>query len=261
VVRGRTFRASDEGDAPLRVVINETMARGHWPGEDPIGRTISMVWNDTMVAEIVGVVGDVRHNGPETEPRDKIYWHHLQWQDRSNMTVVVRTDGDPAAHAGTIRAAVREMDPSVPLYNVRTMDGWMREAMASRRFTMLALGVFALVALVLASIGVYGVMSYNVSQRRREFGVRLALGASKRAVALDVVGSGLRLVAVAVGIGVVGAFALSRLLRSLVYGVNTTDPISFAFAAAFLVLVAALACYQPAHRAGKVDPIEALRAE
>jgi len=261
VLRGRVFEASDAGDAPLRVVISETTARNHWADVDPIGRTISMPWGDTLVAEIIGVVGDVRHNGPEVEPRDKLYWHHLQWQDRANMSVVVRATGDPSTQAGTIRAAVHELDASLPLYNVRTMDSWMTQVMASRRFTMLALGVFSLVALVLASIGVYGVMSYNVSQRTQEFGVRLALGASRRAVALAVVGAGLRLVLVAVAIGTVGALVLSRLLQSLVYGVSTTDPISFVLAGAFLMLVAAVACYRPAHRAGKVDPIRALRFE
>lgn len=261
LVRGRFFDTSDHAEAPLRVVINETTARRYFAQGDPIGRTISMPWGDTLVAEIIGVVGDVRHNGPEVEPRPKLYWHHLQWQVRTNMSVVLRTDGDPAAHAATIRAAVRELDPGVPLYNVHPMSHWMAETMASRRFTMLALGAFALVALALASIGVYGVMSYNVSQRTQEFGIRLALGAARRDVALHVVRSGLRLVLIAVGIGLVGAFALSSLLQGLVSGVTTRDFASFAAAVGFLVVVAALACWWPAHRAGRVDPIRALRFE
>jgi len=261
LLRGRTFDESDGPEAPLRVVINEFMARRYWPGADPVGRILSMPWGDTLVAEIIGVVGDVRHNGPDTEPREKLYWHHVQWQERSNMTIVARTDGDPAVHASTIRGAVRELDPSLALYNVHTMDYWMSEAMASRRFTMLALGCFALVALVLASIGVYGVMSYNVSQRTREFGVRLALGASKRDVAFGVVAAGLKLVLIAVVVGTLGALALSRLLQGLVYGIGTTDVPSFVAAGLFLVLVAVGACYWPAHKAGRVDPIEALRFE
>jgi putative ABC transport system permease protein len=261
ILDGRGFDLTDAGDAPLRVVINETMARTHWPNESPIGRSLSMPWTDTLVAEVIGVAGNVRHDGPDAEERDKIYWHHLQWQERANMSLVVRTDGDPAPHAATIRAAVGELDPSLALYNVRSMNDWMGSALSSRRFIMLALGVFSLVALVLASIGVYGVMSYNVSQRTREFGVRLALGASTREVAMDVVRSGIRLVLLAVGIGVVGALALSRVLQSLVFGVSTTDPISFVAAGGFLLIVAVLACYRPAHRAGKVDPIEALRFE
>jgi len=261
LIRGRFFDETDRADAPLRVVINETTARQFFPNADPIGRTISMPWGDTLVAEIIGVVGDVRHNGPEVEPRPKLYWHHLQWQDRANMSVVLRTEGDPAAAAGTIRAAIRELDPAVPLYNVHPMTYWMAEVMASRRFTMLTLAVFALVALTLATIGVYGVMSYNVSQRTQEFGVRLALGAGRRDVALQVIRSGLKLVLVAVAIGVAGALAVSRLLRGFVYGVTTRDLTSFAVAAGFLILVAVLACWWPAHRAGRVDPIRALRFE
>ncbi|MFV1988372.1 MAG: ABC transporter permease [Gemmatimonadota bacterium] len=261
ILRGRAFDETDTGDAPLRVIINETLARSHFADGDPIGRTISMPWGDTLVAEIIGVAGNVRHKGPDVESGDKLYWNHLQFQARNNMTIVVRTDGDPAVQAATIRAAVREIDPALPLYNVVTMRHWMSQVMASRRFTMLALGVFSLVALLLASIGVYGVMSYNVSQRTQEFGVRLALGASTGTVAMGVVRSGLKLVLVAVVLGLMGAFALSRLLGTLVFGVGTADPISFALAAVFLILVAVLACYQPAHRAGKVDPIEALRFE
>ena len=260
ILEGRAFLASDVGDG-FRVVISETMARTHWPDASPLGRTLSMPWGDTIVAEIIGVAGDVRHGGPEVEARDKIYYHHAQWDERSEMSLVVRGEGDPERQTAAIRATIAELDPTLALYNVRSMDEWMSDAMASRRFVMLALGIFALVALTLASIGVYGVMSYNVSQRTQEFGVRIALGASAGEVARDVVGSGLKLVLLAVLIGTVGALALSRLLQSLVYGVSTTDPISFVLAGAFLVLVAALACYRPAYRAGKVDPIEALRFE
>ena len=261
ILRGRAFDAGDTRDAPLRVVINEFLASRHWPDADPVGRTISMTWSDTLVAEIIGVSGDVRHNGPDVEPREKLYRHHLQWQERSNMTLVARTEGPPAAHAATLRAAVREQDPTLALYNVHSMDYWMSEVMASRRFIMLALGLFALVALVLASIGVYGVMSYNVSLRTQEFGVRLALGAGRRDVAMGVVRAGLRLVLIAVAVGTVGALALSSLLQGLVYGVGTTDLPSFLAAGLFLILVAVAACYWPAHRAGRVDPIEALRSE
>jgi putative ABC transport system permease protein len=261
ILRGRAFDEFDTRDAPLRVVVNETLARHHFPDGDALGRALSLPWDDTLVAEIIGVVGDVRHNGPEVESRDKLYWNHLQWQDRSNMTIVVRAAGDAGAQAGIIRAAVRDLDASLPLYNVYSMDHWLNQTMASRRFVMLALGVFSLVALALASIGVYGVMSYNVSQRTREFGVRLALGASASEVAFAVVRSGMRLVLLAVVVGTIGALALTRLLQSMVFGVSTLDPMSFAMAGGFLILVAALACYRPAHRAGRVDPIEALRFE
>lgn len=261
ITKGRSFDATDTREAPLRVVINDFMAARYWPNSDPVGRMISMPWGDTLVAEVIGVAGNVRHDGPDTESREKLYWHHLQWQDRSNMTIVARTDGDPTVQAATIRAAVRELDPTLAVYNVHSMSYWMSEAMASRRFIMLALGLFALVALILASIGVYGVMAYNVSQRTQEFGVRLALGANKRDVTLGVVAAGLKLVLTAIVVGTLGALVLSRLLQGLLYGVGATDLVSFAAAGLFLSLVAVAACYWPAHRAGKVDPIEALRWE
>jgi putative ABC transport system permease protein len=261
LIRGRLFDQRDGSDTPLRVVISETTANDLWPSDDPIGRRISMPWGDTLVAEIIGVVGDVRHEGPETEARAKLYWHHLQWQDFTNMTIAARTVGDPASYIAAIRNELRAMDSNLPLFNVSTMMDLLGETLAARRFTMLVLGLFALVALILASVGVYGVMSYGVSQRTQEFGVRMALGASARTVALQVVKSGLRLVLIAVAIGGVGAFALSRLMRSLVFEISTSDPITFGLAVLFLAGVAALACYWPAHRAGRVDPIEALRFE
>ncbi|MDX1396791.1 MAG: ABC transporter permease, partial [Gemmatimonadota bacterium] len=170
IVRGRAFEASDDADAPIRVIVNETLVRNHFGEADPIGQRLSMEWADTLVAEIIGVAGDVRHNGPETELRDKIYWHHLQWQDRSNMTVVVRTDGDAASHAGTIRAAVAELDPALALYNVYSMDHWLAENMSSRRFVMLALGVFSVVALGIGTPGLVnegGLFSMLHDERER----------------------------------------------------------------------------------------------
>jgi ABC-type antimicrobial peptide transport system permease subunit len=177
------------------------------------------------------------------------------------MAIVARTAGDPAGYVGSIREELQAMDSSLPLFNVSTMTDLLGESLAARRFTMLVLGLFALVALLLASVGVYGVMSYGVSQRTQEFGVRMALGASARSVALQVVKSGLRLVLIAVVLGGVGALALARLMQSLVFEISTADPLTFALAALFLAVVAAVACYWPAHRAGRVDPIEALRFE
>ncbi len=160
-----------------------------------------------------------------------------------------------------VRNELRAMDSNLPLFNVSPMTDLLGEAMAARRFTMMVLGLFAVVALILASVGVYGVMSYGVSQRTQEFGVRMALGASARTVALQVVRSGLRLVAMALVIGGVGAFVLSRLMQSLLFEISTSDPVTFVLAGLFLAAVAAVACYWPAHRAGRVDPIEALRFE
>jgi putative ABC transport system permease protein len=261
LIRGRLFDQRDTRNTPLRVVISEATADDLWPSEDPIGRRISMPWGDTLVAEIIGVVGDVRHEGPETQARAKIYWHHLQWQDFTNMTIAARTIGDPADYVAGVRNELRAMDSNLPLFNVSPMTDLLGEAMAARRFTMMVLGLFAVVALILASVGVYGVMSYGVSQRTQEFGVRMALGASARTVALQVVRSGLRLVGMALVIGGVGAFVLSRLMQSLLFEISTSDPVTFVLAGLFLAAVASVACYWPAHRAGRVDPIEALRFE
>ena len=259
LLAGRFFDGRDGPDAPLVVVVSRVLAERFWPDGDPIGQSISMPWGDTLVAEIVGVAGDVRHNGPDTTPREKIYWHHVQFQDFSTMTIVARTTGDPLDHVGAIRAEVNAMDPDLPLFNVRTMDARFSEAVAQRRFIMLALAVFATIAAILAGVGVFGVMSYLVSQRTQEIGIRMALGANARRVAFQILRRGLVLILLATAIGGSGALLASRVMRGMVFEVSTVDPLTLAAAAALLAAVAIASCLWPALRAARVDPVRALR--
>jgi putative ABC transport system permease protein len=259
LMAGRLFDDQDHPEAPLTVIANRSLADELWPGDDPIGKTIAMPWQDTLIAEVVGVVGDVRHNGPDVEPRPKLYWHHVQWQARQHMSVVLRAEGDVRSLIGPLRAEVKAADPNLPVYNVRTMGALIDQTLAQKRFIMLTLGLFAIVALVLATVGVYGVISYSVSRRTREIGVRMAMGATSGKVALRVVRGGLGLALVAVVLGSLGALALGRVMQGLVFGVSTSDPLTLGLAALFLVLVAVAASYWPARRAARINPIEALR--
>lgn len=265
LIAGRTFDARDRADGTLAVVFNETGARRLWPGEGAVGKRIAMAgWpprGDTMRAEVVGVVADIRHEGPDTEPSPKIYWDHRQFQPFDQMTLVVRTDRDEAEIVPSLRAVLRELDPELPLYNVRTMDNLYSEALARARFTTASLGLFALAALLLAVIGVYGVIGYATEQRSREIGVRLALGASPASVAGMVVRQGMAHVGVAIVLGATAAVALARLLESLVFEVSTTDPVTFVTMALCLALAGLLACWLPARRASRIEPVEAIRAE
>jgi putative ABC transport system permease protein len=261
LVEGRVFGAADTDEAPLSVVINESAAREFWPNESAIGKTVSMPWGDTLVAEIIGVVGDVRHDGPASVTRPKLYWDHRQFNVFNQMTVFARSSGDLQAIAVSIRRAVAELDPALPVYNARTLRSYYSDILAQDRFTMMALALFAVVALVLASVGIYGVMSYAVSERTREIGIKIALGAAGSAVTRQVLSRGTILIGGAVLLGLGGALALSHLMQGIVYGVSTNDPITIVAVTALLVGVALAACYVPARRASRVDPIEALRQE
>src|SRR5690606_22812332 len=210
VLRGRVFDAGDHAGAPLRVVVTRALVQDIWPDEDPIGKVLSMPWRDTLVAEVIGVVDDIRHAGPHAEPRPMIYWDHRQFHAFTQMALVVRSAGeDPLALAPLIRAELRELDPELPLYNVATMDALLADAVARTRFAMLALGGFAIVALLLATIGIYGVMSYAVGQRTREIGVRIALGAQDAYIAGMILREAAVLVGLALAVGLAGAFALA----------------------------------------------------
>jgi predicted permease len=261
LVAGRLFGQEDTEDAPLSVVINETAAQNLWPNVTAVGKTISMPWGDTLVAEVIGVVGNVLHNGPTTDLRAKFYWDHRQFSVFNQVTIFARSNGDPSSLAGSFRRVVAELDPDLPLYNLRTVDSYYSDILAQDRFTMLILGLFAFVALVLASVGIYGVMSFSVNERTREIGIKMALGARASTVTLQVLRGGTALMGIAVLIGTAGSLALSRLMSGMVYGVGTNDPITLATVIVILSSVALAACYVPARRASRIDPMEALRQE
>ena len=261
VLRGRVFTSDEAREDRKVVVINETLARKHFPGEDPIGRRITIeMKNENEPSEIIGVVGDAQYAKLEGEPRAMVYWAHPTLAF-SAMSLVARTDGDPLALSDAVRREVQAIDRDQPVADVRTLRSWVGESVARTRFGTLLLAVFAGVALLLASVGIYGLMSYTVAQRHHEIGIRMALGAQRRDVVRLVVGQGLLLTLFGVALGLAGAFALTRLMGGLLYGVSATDPLTFAGVSLLLGAVSLLASYVPARRATKVDPMTALRYE
>jgi predicted permease len=261
VLEGRVFDVTDDATAPLRVVVNRNAAETLWPGEDPVGRQILMPWGDTLRAEVIGVVGDVRHDGPETDLRPMFYWDHRQFQAWEQMTIVLRTAGDPEAVIPSLRAALRRLDPSLPLYNAHSMDELFGNNMARAHLATVSLGIFALLALLLAAVGLYGMIAHATRQREREIGIRMALGADTGGVVRMVLGQGMRLVLAALILGVLGSFALTRLLQGLVFEVEPTDPLTFVAMIVVLAAAALGACFIPARRAAAIQPVEAIRAE
>lgn len=259
---GRTFTEAEMTPTSPAIVVSERAARRFWPGQDPIGKRVKLGGpaSDSPWLSIVGVVGEVKYRGlPENPTADPDLF--LPFADRNaQIALAVRASADPAALVAPLRAVIRDVDPSIPVYSVATMDALIGGQTAQSRFTMWLMGVFASVALALAGMGIYGVMSYLVAQRTREIGIRLALGAAKPDILRLVVGNGARLIAAGVLIGTAAAFALQRLVASLLFGVATADAAS-AIAIAILALVALLACYVPAARATRVDPLNALRSE
>ncbi|MGE0887196.1 MAG: ABC transporter permease [Blastocatellales bacterium] len=262
IIRGRYFEERDTADGKQVVIIDQALAAKYWPNEDPLGKR--MVFEGTRDnpnwREIVGIVGHVKHTDLEGESRAQYYIPHQQ-RAQPGMTVVVRTTGDPNALASAARNAVRNLDKELPVFRVRTMDQFVADAMAQRRFALLLIGIFAGLALLLAAIGLYGVMAYSVTQRTHELGLRMALGAQAGDVLKLVVKQGMLLAGIGLGIGIVGAFFLSRLMKTLLFNVSATDPVIFTAIAATLAAVALVACFFPARRATKVDPMVALRYE
>jgi putative ABC transport system permease protein len=266
LIAGRTFTEFDNEKAPAVVVINASMAREFFPGQSPLGKRIQIggAPDPTIPwVQIVGVVGDVRQ-GLGIDPHSEMYLSYRQADavlPMLQLTVVMRTTRDPHEEAAALRAALDEIDKNQPLVNVRTMEETMSTSVAQPRFRIWLLGLFALLALLLSTIGIYGVMSYSVTQRVHEMGIRIALGAQPRQVFQLVTGQGLRLAVIGVGIGSVASFALTRVLRSFLYDVSPLDPITYLSVAAVLVAVSLLASYLPARRATKVDPLIAVRYE
>ena len=263
LVKGRLLTDQDRAGAQRVMLVNETFARRIFPGEEPLGRRITFGdGEDAVTREIVGVVGDVRHAGLEQDAGLEYYLPFRQ-NSFNRMTVVARARGgvDPVQLAAPLRAIVREADREAPVFNVRTMEQLLSRSVARRRFNMMLLGGFALVALLLAALGIYGVMAYSVAQRTHEIGVRVALGARPADVLRMIVGQGMVLAALGVAAGLVVALALMRVMRSLLYGVSATDPVTFGGVALVLAAVALVSCYLPARRATKVDPMVALRYE
>ncbi len=258
LVRGRVFAERDTVDTPTVVLINETLATQFFAGEDPVGK--QLILQNGQPKEIVGVVKDARQWGLDKPPSPEIYFSTFQ-QPGPLTTLVIGANADPASFGGAVRRAVREVSPDVPVTAMRTMTEVIADSLAQARFNTILMSVFAGVALLLAVVGIYGVMSYAVSQSTREIGIRLALGAQGRDVLRFVVRQGLALIGAGMTVGILAAFALTRLMATLLYGVSATDPLIFLSVALLLALVALLACWLPARRATKVDPMVALRVE
>jgi len=261
VQKGRGFTDQDKAGAPPVVIVNETLARKYWPNQDPIGKRIrfSGPLETNPWIQVVGVVKDVKHelNLPVTED---YYLPHAQDSWKS-MVLVAKTKVDPMALAASIRQEIASLDKDQPIFDVRTMREVRSISLALYSFSSVMLSIFAGVALLLAAIGIYGVMSYAVTQRTQEIGIRMALGARVRDVLKLVVRNGMSLAVIGVIVGLAGAYALTRLLSSLLVGVAPTDLVTFSIVTFALLVVALLACYLPARRATKVDPLVALRYE
>jgi predicted permease len=272
--RGRVFDDRDSGSAPPVVIINEAMAKQFWKDGDPLGaqialgRGVARELEAEPVRQIVGIVGDVRDRGLNREPEPTMYVPQAQMPDAASalterlgpMAWVVRTHGDPAALARPVQEALREAT-GLPVSDVRVMNDVVSRSTSRERFNMLVMTVFAVFALLLAAIGIYGLMSYAVEQRTQEIGIRLALGAEGGQVRRMIVAQGLRLTLVGVAIGVAAAFGLARLIASFLYGVKAWDPLVFIAVPLALVVVALIAVWRPAARASVIDPSSALRSE
>src|SRR5256714_541214 len=263
MIRGRDFTDQDKADSKNVVVISEKTAQHYWPGKDPIGKRLKpgATTSDVPWREVIGVVKDVRQNDFIAQPKMQMYFAYRQLKDLAANALIVRTSVEPMSLATSIRDAIWAVDKDQPVANVDTMDHIVSEAIARQRFSMLLLGIFAALALVLAAVGIYGVMSYSVAQRIHEIGIRMALGARRTDVLKMIVNQGLKLVSIGMMLGLAAAFLLTRVLQSLLFGISATDPVTFFGISLVLLAVAILASYLPALRATKVDPIIALRAQ
>jgi putative ABC transport system permease protein len=261
LVTGRTFTAADNLQTTPVIIINQTMARRFFPAEDPLGKHLRFGEPTDPLYTVVGVVGDVKHQGLADEELAAVYQPHaqnrfawLRW-----MTLVIRCNTAPLKLVAAIRSRIAEVDRGQPIYEIATMEQRLAQSVTQPRFATLLFGLFALLALALATVGLYGVMSHAVAQRTQEIGLRMALGAQVREVLALVIGQGMKLTMLGLALGLAVASALTRVLKALLFNVSTTDPLTFASVAGLLLGVALLTCYLPARRAAKVDPLVALR--
>jgi predicted permease len=261
LLRGRVFSKEVGDDKQPVVVINDAMAKQIWPGEDPLGKRVG----DETKATVIGVVADVKNYGLVQKPAPEMYapytlkefWPDMRW----NMRLLVRSTLDDSSIAAAVRREVQAVDPAQPLYGVQTMNVVIQNTVRDKSLNTTLLTVFAGVSLLLALIGVYGVMSYTVAQHTREIGIRMAMGAQPRTILKLIVGRGLVLVSVGAAIGVLASFGLTRFMENMLFGVTATDPLTFAAIVVLLGLVALRACLIPAQRAMRVDPIVVLRQQ
>jgi len=261
LLRGRTFSEVEDAEPRHVVIVSESFAQKYFPGEDPIGRRVAVeMFDKPNPTEIVGVVGDVRYDSLTDAAGPTVYFPHSELT-YSFMTFAVYTSGDPAELAPSVRREISALDPQQPVSDVRTMTEVMADTVGRARFSTLLLGLFAGLATLLAAVGIFGVMNYSVTLRTREIGLRMALGAQPARVLMLVLRQGLVLTLIGIGIGLLGALALTRVMSSLLFGVNATDPATFAAIVPVLTVVSLVACYIPARRATRIDPLVALRYE
>jgi predicted permease len=261
LIRGRIFDERDGGNAPHVAVISESLAREEWPNQDPIGHTIEFgnMDGDLRLLTIVGIVGDTHEYGLDAPPRPTVYVNMFQ-RPRAEMSVTMLSDADTQSVTSAARGILQSLDPEVPA-KFRTFSQIYAASLGSRRFNVILIGFFGITALLLATSGVFGVTAYSVSRRTREIGVRVALGAATGDVMRMIVGQGLRTILIGVAIGITSALVLTRTMKSLLFGITATDPLTFGGVTLLLVGAALLACYIPARRATQVDPMVALRDE
>jgi putative ABC transport system permease protein len=260
LLKGRGFSSADTVDSSHVTIINETLARLIWPGEDPIGKRLKQGFPEdpNPWREVIGVVANVKLYGAEFGAPRQVYLPLAQ-ASQSSVSLIARTTGDPLQAAAAVERTVRAVEKDAPVFAIRSMDQLLGNSLAQRRLTLTLLSSFAALALLLAAVGVYAVISYSVRQRIHELGIRMALGAQRHDVLKLVIAQGLKLTLLGVGIGLLAAFALTRWMETLLFSVRPADPLTYTVIAALLTLVSLVACWIPARRAAKVDPLVALR--